>query len=249
MKRKILSNKVAIITGASGGIGEAIVNMFSDEGAKVIIHYFKNKEKAVSLSRNIQTKKGEAIAISANVSDYDQVKAMIKKTIETFKKIDILVNNAGIIKDATLQNMSEETWDEVINVNLKGVFNCCKLVVPYMIRQKFGRIINISALAGEIGNFGQTNYAASKSAIFGFSKSLAKELARFNITVNIISPGLINTNMLKAIPKAVMEYFLQRIPLGRIGNPIDVAHSALFLSSDSAKYITGQLIGVNGGLH
>lgn len=249
MEKKILYDKIALITGATGSLGEAMVSLFAREGAKVAVHYFKSREKALAIVKSIGLAGGDAIAVYADVSSYPQVAAMIDEVHNSFGKIDILINNAGITKDRTLQNMDENDWDEVIKVNLKGVFNCCKLTLPYMTKQKRGRIINISALAGEIGNFGQSNYAASKSAIFGFSKSLAKELAKFNITVNVISPGLIDTVLLNTIPEKVMTDFINRIPLGRLGSPMDVAKAALFLSSDSADYITGQIIGVNGGLH
>ncbi len=249
MKKKILCDKIALITGATGGIGEAMVSLFAREEAKVAVHYFKNREKALAIVKNIELAGGDAIAVYADVSSYAQVAAMIDEVYNNFGKIDILINNAGITKDRTLQNMGENDWDEVIKVNLNGVFNCCKLALPHMIGQKQGRIINVSALAGEVGNFGQSNYAASKSAIFGFSKSLAKELARFNITVNVISPGLIDTILLLGIPEEIKAKFISRIPLGRLGKPVDVANVALFLSSDRAGYITGQIIGVNGGLH
>jgi 3-oxoacyl-[acyl-carrier protein] reductase len=248
MEKKILYNKIALITGATGGLGEAMAGLFAREGAKVVVHYFKSREKALAIVKNIELTGGDAIAVYADVSSYPQVAAMIDEVNNSFGKIDILINNAGITKDRTLQNMDENDWDEVIKVNLKGVFNCCKLTLPYMTKQKCGRIINISALAGEIGNFGQSNYAASKSAIFGFSKSLAKELAKFNITVNVISPGLIDTVLLNTIPEKAMTNFINRIPLGRLGSPMDVANAALFLSSDGAGYITGQIIAVNGGL-
>ncbi len=249
MEKKILYDKVALITGATGGIGEAMVSLLTREGAKVAVHYFKSKEKALAIVKDIGLAGGDAIAVYADVSSYPQVATMIDEVHNSFGEIDILINNAGITKDRTLQNMDENDWDKVIRVNLKGVFNCCKLTLPYMIKQKRGKIINISALAGEVGNFGQSNYAASKAAILGFSKSLAKEVAKFNITVNVISPGLIDTVLLNTIPEQVIKNFINRIPLGRLGSPMDVAKAVLFLSSDSADYITGQIIGVNGGLH
>ena len=243
-----LDGKVALVTGASRGIGRAIAIALAKEGATVAVNYAGNTEKAESVVREIREFGSEALAIQADVTNADSVTAMIKTVTEEFGKIDILVNNAGITRDNLLMRMKEEDWDSVINTNLKGVFLCTKAVSRQMMKQRKGRIINISSVVGVSGNAGQANYVAAKSGVIGLTKTSAKELAARGITVNAIAPGFIETDMTNALTEEVSEQLLQQIPLGRFGSPEDVAQTAIFLASEEAAYITGQTIQVDGGM-
>ena len=242
------NNQTAFITGASKGIGLAIAKAFILNGTKVACasRTSKDLEKVVE---ELKAMGGDAISIPLDVSNLSDFKKAIDYTIEKFGKIDVLVNNAGIVKDNLILRMKEEEWDTVIDVNLKGTFNGVKSVVLHMIKKKYGRIINISSVSGLMGNFGQINYSAAKSGIIGLTKTSARELASRNITVNAVAPGFINTDMVSNFNDKFKEELLQRIPLGRIGDPDEVASTVIFLSSKLAGYITGQTISVNGGLY
>ena len=243
-----LDGKVALVTGASRGIGRAIAIAFAKEGATVAVNYAGNNEKAESVVGEIKELGRDAIAIQGDVADADSVSAMIKTVTESFGKIDILVNNAGITRDNLLMRLKEDDWDSVINTNLKGVFLCTKAITRLMMKQRQGRIINISSVVGVSGNAGQANYAAAKSGVIGLTKTSAKELAARGITVNAIAPGFIETDMTNHLTEDVGEQMLQQIPLKRFGSPDDVAHTAVFLASEEAGYITGQTIHVDGGM-
>ena len=243
-----LDGKIALVTGASRGIGRAIAIAFAKEGATVAINYAGNHEKAENVVREIKDLGKEAISIQGDVTNADSVAAMVKTVTEEFGKIDILVNNAGITRDNLLMRMKEEDWDSVINTNLKGVFLCTKAVSRQMMKQRQGRIVNISSVVGVSGNAGQANYTAAKSGVIGLTKTSAKELAARGITVNAIAPGFIETDMTSMLTEDVGEQMLKQIPLGRFGSPDDVAQTAAFLASEEAAYITGQTIHVDGGM-
>ena len=244
----LLDGKTALVTGASRGIGRAIAVALAKEGAQVAINYAGNTAAAEEVKAQIEAAGGKAILVQADVADVAQVEAMVEKTAAEFGKIDILVNNAGITKDGLLMRMKEDQWDAVLNTNLKSVYSCTKAVTKLMMKQRYGRIVNMSSVVGRMGNIGQANYAAAKAGIIGFSKSVAKELASRGITVNMIAPGCIGTDMTATLPDKVKEAMLADIPLGRIGTPEDVANAVLFLVSDQAAYITGQIINVDGGM-
>lgn len=244
----LLDGKSALVTGASRGIGKAIALALAAEGAQVAINYAGNTAKAEEVKAQIEAAGGRAILVQADVADAAQVEEMVKKVAEEFGSIDILINNAGITRDGLLMRMKEEQWDAVLNTNLKSVFNCTKAVTKLMMKKRYGRIVNMSSVVGRMGNAGQANYAAAKAGIIGFSKSVAKELASRGITVNMIAPGCIETDMTAALPDKVKEAMLADIPLGRVGRPEDIAEAAVFLASDKAGYITGQIINVDGGM-
>ena len=241
-----LKDKIAVITGAGAGIGRATALRFNEEGAKVVVVDVDEKagKEVVNM---IEEQKGVAIFLNVDVRNKGAIDNMIEEVIQKYNRIDILVNNVGRPKDALLVKMSEEDWDFAIELNLKSVFLCSRKVAPIMIEQKNGKIVNIISMAYQ-GNVGQSNYAAAKSGIVGFTKSLAKELGRFNINVNVVSPGLIDTPLLQSFDKSVIERLLKDVPLRRVGEPLDVANAILFLSSDESKYITGQVFHVSGGL-
>ena len=242
----MLKNKIALVTGASRGIGRAIAIELAKQGADVIVNYLKDEQEASKVADEIKNLGGNGIALKADVSSFDEVSKMFEKIKAEFGRLDILVNNAGITKDRSLKKMTQEEWDKVIETNLGSVYNVTKNALPLM--QKNSRIISISSIVGLYGNFGQTNYAASKAGIIGFTKSLAKELGRHGITVNAIAPGFIESEMTKKIgflKKNILTYI---IPLKRSGLPEDVANLAAFLASDKSGYITGQVISVSGGL-
>ncbi len=244
----LLDGKVAVITGASRGIGRATALRLAKEGAKVVVNYAGNHAAAEKTVADIKAAGGEAIAFQADVANAQAAGELVKAAQGAFGRIDILVNNAGITRDNILALMKEEDWDAVINTNLKGIFNCTKAVAKVMIKQRAGKIVNMTSVVGIMGNAGQTNYAAAKAGVIGFSKSVAKELAGRGITVNAIAPGYITTDMSAAIPEQAKADLAQKIPLSRLGTPEDVAEAVLFLVSDAANYITGQTINVDGGM-
>lgn len=243
---KKLLNKVTIITGGAQGIGKTTVEMFAAQGAKVIM-WDINEEKG---SQVIGEFRKAGLEIEFNFVDttkFPSVEGAAKSVFEKHGRIDILINNAGITRDATLLNMTLEQWQQVIDVNLTGVFNCTKAVAPFMVQNKTGRIINTSSLVGIYGNFGQTNYAATKSGVVGITKVWARELSKHNITVNAVAPGFIETDTLKTIPDKVIKSIQEKIPLGRLGKPSDIANAYLFLASEEASYISGSVLSVDGG--
>ena len=244
----MLKDKVAVVTGASRGIGKAVTLELAAEGATVIINYNGSEAGAKEVQQEIEKNGGRAVALQCNVADFHQCEDFIKKIIEQFGKIDILVNNAGITKDGLLMRMSEEDFDTVLDVNLKGAFNCMRFVSRQMMKQRSGRIINMSSVVGVTGNPGQANYAASKAGIIGMTKSVAKELASRNITVNAIAPGFIETEMTAVLSDEVKKAAAAQIPLGAFGKPEDIAKAVSFLASDNASYITGQVLHVDGGM-
>lgn len=244
----MLKDKVAIVTGASKGIGKAIAINFAKEGAKVVINYRSDDDGAKSVESEIKNNGGIAVLHKGDVSKFSVAEELMKFSVEQFGRIDILVNNAGITKDTLLLRMKEEDFDNVINVNLKGSFNCAKQVAPIMIKQRYGKIVNISSVIGLIGNAGQVNYAASKAGIIGMTKSLAKELATKNINVNAIAPGFIETDMTDVLSDKTKDLIMSHIPLKRMGSANDIANTAVFLSSELSNYITGQVITVDGGM-
>lgn len=243
-----LDGKVALVTGASRGIGRAIAIALAKEGASVAVNFAGNSEKAGQVVSEIKEMGREAVAIQGDVTNADSVTAMVKNVTEQFGKLDILINNAGITRDNLLVRMKEEDWDSVINTNLKGVFLCTKAVSRQMMKQRQGRIINISSVVGVSGNAGQANYVAAKSGVIGLTKTTAKELAARGITVNAIAPGFIETDMTNVLTEEVGEQMRKQIPLGRFGLPEDVAKTAVFLASEDSGYITGQTIQVDGGM-
>ncbi|HHT96422.1 MAG TPA: 3-oxoacyl-[acyl-carrier-protein] reductase [Clostridiales bacterium] len=244
----MLTGKISVITGANRGIGRAIALYFAKHNAKIVVNYRGSKEKADELIELIHSQGGEAIAIKADVTNEDEIKNLVKETIEHFGRIDVLVNNAGITKDNLLMRMSGKDFDDVINVNLKGSFYCLKYISNIMIKQKAGKIINLSSVIGITGNAGQANYAASKAGIIGLTKSAAKELASRGITVNAIAPGFIMTDMTDKLPEKLKEETISHIPLKRFGTADEIANAVGFLASDMANYITGQVIQVDGGM-
>lgn len=246
--KRCLEDKIALITGSSRGIGRAIAVNFAQEGAKVVVNYNKNSESAMKVVGEIENSGGIAIAIKADVSKSNEVNDMITGVMNKFGRIDILVNNAGVIKDKYLMIMTEDEWNSVIDTNLKGVFLCSKAVLRSMVGGRYGRIINIVSVSGITGQAGQTNYAASKGGIISFTKSLAREVASFGITVNAIAPGVIKTDMLDSVPTKILDKYMDGIPLRRFGEDKDIAGAAIFLASDASNYMTGQVIAVDGGL-
>lgn len=248
MVEKYLTGKVALVTGASRGIGRAIALKLADAGAKVAINFAGNVEKAEEVKTEIESRGGAAMLVQGKVDNFEVVTEIVKKVVENWGTVDILINNAGITRDNLLLKMSESEFDEVIATNLKGVFNCTKAVTKIMMKQRSGKIVNMTSVVGLIGNAGQTNYAASKAGVIGFTKSAAKELAARGITVNAIAPGFIATDMTDKLPDKIKEESLKQIPLGKYGDPEDVANLAAFLVSEQAAYITGQIINVDGGM-
>ncbi|MGC8787082.1 MAG: 3-oxoacyl-[acyl-carrier-protein] reductase [Anaerolineae bacterium] len=243
-----LTGKVAVVTGASRGIGRAIAIKLASLGAKVVVNYRSNQAAAEEVVRQIQGMGGEAIAVQADVSVYEEAQQLIQSALDHFGRLDILVNNAGTTRDTLLVRMSEEDWDVVIKTNLKGAFNCTKAAQRAMIKQRYGRIVNITSIAGLAGNPGQANYAAAKAGLVGFTKALAKELGSRNITVNAVAPGYVPTDLTATLPPELVAKGIEMTPLGRPGTPEDIANAVAFLVSDEASYITGQVLSVDGGL-
>ena len=248
MSEKFLKEKVALVTGASRGIGRAIALKLAEDGAKVAINFAGNVAKAEEVKSEIENLGSEAILVQGNVADFEIVSEIVKKVVDTWGKIDILVNNAGITRDNLLLKMSEKDFDDVIATNLKSVFNSTKAVTKLMMKQRSGRIVNLSSVVGLTGNISQANYSAAKAGIIGFTKSTAKELASRNVTVNAVAPGFISTDMTNALSDKVKEEMAKMIPVGRAGTPEDIANAVEFLVSDKAAYITGQVICVDGGM-
>lgn len=243
-----LEGKVALVTGASRGIGREVALELAREGANVAVNYAGSEAKAAAVAEEIRSLGREAVVIQADVSDADSVEGMVKQTIEAFGRLDILVNNAGITKDNLLMRMKESDWDEVININLKGVFLCTKAVTRQMMKQRSGRIINMSSIVGVSGNPGQANYVAAKSGVIGLTKTTAKELASRGITVNAVAPGFITTDMTDKLNEETKNEMLKQIPLARLGEPIDIARTVVFLASEDSRYMTGQTLHVDGGM-
>jgi 3-oxoacyl-[acyl-carrier protein] reductase len=244
-----MNNKTAIITGASGGLGCSIAKKLNENNYNLVLNYNRNSSSLEELINNFENKDTKNIIVQGDVSSYTEAEKLIKVGYENFDKIDLLVNNAGITKDKLLTMMSEEDFQDVIRVNLNGTFNCIRHISKKMIRQKEGKIVNISSVIGLTGNIGQANYAASKAGVIGLTKSVAKELARKNITCNVITPGFIETDMTKVLEDNQIKNIKNQIPLKRLGTPEDVANLIVFLSSDFSNYITGQVISVDGGLY
>lgn len=244
-----LTGQVALVTGASRGIGRAIAVSLAQAGADVAVNYAGNEQAAQETAEAVRAAGRQAVLLKADVGVAEQADSLIKQVIEQFGKIDILVNNAGITRDNLMMRMKEEEFDQVINTNLKGVFNCMKAVTRPMMKQRYGRIINISSVVGAVGNPGQVNYVAAKAGVIGMTKSAAKELASRGITVNCVAPGFIATEMTDQLSEETREQLLQSIPLGRLGQPEDIARIVRVLASEDAAYMTGQTIHVDGGMY
>lgn len=245
----MLKDKVALVTGASRGIGREIAITLAKEGAKVIINYNGSRERAEEVKETIEAAGGFASLCQCNVSDFAACEIMVKNIVEEFGHVDILVNNAGITRDNLIMKMKEEDFDAVLNINLKGTFNTIRHLSRQMLRQRSGKIINISSVSGILGNAGQANYAASKAGVIGLTKTMARELASRGITVNAVAPGFVDTEMTKVLSQQVKDGACAQIPLGRFGKPSDIANMVAYLASDKADYITGQVISVDGGMN
>ncbi|MEC0238033.1 3-oxoacyl-[acyl-carrier-protein] reductase [Paenibacillus kribbensis] len=246
---KPLSGKTALVTGASRGIGRSIALALAEAGANVAVNYAGSEGAAAEVAEQIRAKGVEAITVQANVGRADEADRLIKDVIDAWGKIDILVNNAGITRDNLIMRMKEEEFDQVIETNLKGVFNCLKAATRPMMKQRFGRIINISSVVGVLGNAGQANYVAAKAGVIGLTKSSAKELASRGITVNCVAPGFIDTEMTQVLADDLRDSMLGSIPLARLGRPEEIANVVLFLASDASSYMTGQTLHVDGGMY
>ena len=243
-----LDNHVAIVTGGSRGIGRAIALELASLGAKVAINYRGGKDDAEKVAEEIRSHGTEALVLQADVSNKDQARGLVSQTVDHFGRLDILVNNAGITRDKTMKKMTDDDWEDVINTNLNSVYYTVSAALPTMQEQQFGRIVNISSFVGQAGNFGQTNYSASKGGIIAFTKSAAQEVAKNNITINAIAPGFTLTEMLAQVPEEIQEKILAKIPMRRFGQPEEIARAVTFLAADGG-YITGQQINVNGGVY
>ncbi len=243
------NSRVVVITGGSKGIGRAVALKFADEKAKIVLaHYDPDDAAVLETSAVVRDLGAEVEGRRVDVSSREEADGLFQEVMDRYGRVDVLVNNAGITRDTLLMRMSEQDWDTVIAVNLKSVFNCTRAVIQPMVKQRRGRVVNISSVVGLIGNAGQANYAASKAGILGFTKSVAREAAPRGITVNAVAPGFIATDMTEVLPQKVKDAFMEKIPLGRIGEPRDVAEAVYWLCSDAAAYVTGQTIHVNGGM-
>ncbi|CAM5184243.1 3-oxoacyl-[acyl-carrier-protein] reductase OS=Ureibacillus acetophenoni OX=614649 GN=SAMN05877842_103274 PE=3 SV=1 [Ureibacillus acetophenoni] len=242
-----LKDKVAIITGGANGIGKAAVEVFVNEGAKVVIADFA-EEQGKQLESELLEKNHDVLFVQLNVASKESVQSMVDTVLSRYGKIDILINNAGITKNAMLVKMTEEDFDRVLDVNLKGVFNCTQIVVPHMVAQGYGKVINTSSVSGVYGNVGQTNYAATKAAVVGMTKTWAKELGRKGINVNAVAPGFTRTSMTEKMPEKVLSYMESIVSLQRLGDPKDIANAYLYLASDESSYVNGHVLHVDGGI-
>ncbi|HEX9778928.1 MAG TPA: 3-oxoacyl-[acyl-carrier-protein] reductase [Geopsychrobacteraceae bacterium] len=244
----MVQDKVAVVTGASRGIGRSISLALAGQGAKIVAVDI-DLEATEAFVAELKAQGTEAVAVQGNVTVTAEVEAMFKSALDAFGRVDILINNAGITRDALLLRMKDEDWDAVLTVNLKGAFLCSRAAAKVMSKQRYGRIVNIASVVGQMGNAGQANYCASKAGLMGLTRSNARELARRNVTVNAVAPGFIATEMTDALPEKKREELSAQIPLERLGSADDIAHAVLFLASDQAAYITGQVLGVNGGMY
>ncbi len=244
-----LEGKIALVTGGSRGIGKAIAKRLASEGATVVINYTQNETAATQTIKEIEDAGGQASASKFDVSDFNAVHEAVDKIIENYGGLHILINNAGITRDTLLMRMKEEDWDNVMSINLKGIFNCTKAVTRNMLKQREGRIVNLTSVVGEMGNAGQTNYAASKAGIIGFTKACAREMAPRGITVNAVSPGFIQTDITDELTEELKNDYISRIPMNRFGTTDDVAGAVAFLTSNEASYITGEVFRINGGIY
>ncbi len=243
-----MKGRTALVTGASRGLGRAIALELARNGASVAVNYHSSAAAAEEVAGEIEKLGGRAVPVQADVSKLDQAQALVKKTVEELGGLDILVNNAGIIRDMLLMMMTENDWDDVLSTNLKSTFNCSKAAVRHMMRKRYGRVINITSIAGQMGNPGQTNYSASKAGQIGFTKALAREVAARNITVNAVAPGYVETDINENLPEEAKAAILQLTPLSRFGQPEEIAYAVSFLASERAGFITGQVVGVDGGM-
>ena len=242
----MLENKVAVITGGANGIGKATVKKFLNNGARVAI--IDLDKKGEEFAKDLNANGFEVRFYHADITDFDKTIALFEQINNDFGSIDILINNAGITRDASLKKMTYDQWQQVLNVNLTGVFNCTKAVMPFMVEQNSGRILNASSVVGIYGNFGQTNYVATKAGVIGMTKTWARELGKYNITVNAVAPGFINTEMIESVPEKVIDMMKGKSPLNKLGEVEDIANAYLYLSSDMASFITGTTLSVDGGL-
>lgn len=243
-----MNRQTVIITGANSGIGREIALLFGQKKANVVVNYIADEHAAIDTVEHIRNLGGQAIKVKGDVTSLADCEAVVTAAMDAFGRIDVLINNSGITRDNLILRMKEDEFDAVIDVNLKGTWNMCKVVARPLTKQRYGRIINIASVVGQIGNAGQSNYVASKAGVIGLTKSLAKEFGPRGVTVNAVAPGFIETKMTASLPEAVKEAYLAQIPLGSFGKPEDIAHACLFLASEQASYITGQTIGVNGGM-
>ncbi len=245
----MVQDKVAVVTGASRGIGRSIALALAEAGADVVVNYSGSEQAAREVAAEVEKLGRKALVVQANVSDQEQVAQLIQRTLDEFGRVDILVNNAGITRDNLLMRMKDDEWDAVIDTNLKGVYNCIKAVTRPMMKQRSGRIINISSVVAALGNAGQANYVAAKAGVIGLTKSVAREFASRGITVNAVAPGFIETDMTSKLSEEIQAGLMTQIPLQRLGKPEDIAHMVRFLASEQASYITGQTFHVDGGMY